>query len=442
MKTQETRRSHLAASLAEAMAALLLLCPIVRAQETTPAPKPPVTSKAPAAVKALGGLTTKAPPAASAPAVGKSLPTGVTAAPPAGRGPTTPPQGAPPGRVGTTPAATPGRGPANPAGGAGKGEPGTGTGTRPPERLPGSRRQGQRWKDPRNQHPPKYSTRTKAIIPPGRTGLLRDTHISHQGSATDIHHGSAGGRRVEVARADHSRIVAEGGRRGYVQQPYRFRNNEFAHRTYYVNGRAYDRFYARYEYRGAVLEVYAPVRYYPPAFYGWAYNTPWAPVPYAWGWAGDPWYGYYGAYFTPYGVYPNASLWLTDYLIAQSLQGAYQAQLDAQIALTQPSPPGQVALTLEVKQAIANEVQREVALENAEAQSNLQNADFNAQSSGVERLLTDGASHVFVVGGPLDLIDATGQECAVTEGDVLQLNAPPPSTAPDATLIVMFSKVE
>jgi hypothetical protein len=258
----------------------------------------------------------------------------------------------------------------------------------------------------------------------------------------DIHHGLAGGRRVAVERADHSRIVAERGR-GFVDHPYAFRGHEFAHRTYWANGRVYDRFYGRYPYRGVFLDVYAPVAFYPVGFYGWAYN-PWvAPVPYAWvGWAGAPWYAYYGPFFAPYPVYANASLWLTDYLISQSLIAGYQAQVAAQAASQPPPPlpPGQVALTPDVKQAIADEVRRQVALENAEAQANAQNADFNGQSSGIARMLADGMPHTFVAGTNLDLIDASGQECAMSEGDVLQLATPPPPAAAAAQLVVMASK--
>ena len=102
--------------------------------------------------------------------------------------------------------------------------------------------------------------------------------------------------------------------------------------------RAYDRFYARYPYHGVYVEMYSPAFYYPPAFYGWAYN-PWAvPIAYpvaAWGWGGAPWYGFYGAYFTPYPVYASASLWLTDYLISTTLAAAYQANVDCRSAQAQ-----------------------------------------------------------------------------------------------------------
>ena len=87
------------------------------------------------------------------------------------------------------------------------------------------------------------------------------------------------------------------------------------------------RYYGRYYYHGMYVNPYYPSYYYGPAFYGWAYN-PWAaPVAYGWGWGGNPWFGFYGAYFTPYPIYASPAFWLTDYIIANSLQAAYQAQV-------------------------------------------------------------------------------------------------------------------
>jgi hypothetical protein len=223
----------------------------------------------------------------------------------------------------------------------------------------------------------------------------------------DVHHALNGSRRVEVERPGGVRVVAERGH-GYVSHPYEYHGREFAHRTYYQNGRAYDRFYGHYEYRpGILLEVYAPVRYYPAGFYGWAYN-PWvAPVTYDWGWGGVAWYGYYGSFWRPYPSYSNASLWLTDYLISQSLAASYQAQVDAQIALNAPLAGGNVVVTASTQQLITDEIRREIALENAEANANQSAAEFNAQSSGIARLLADNSSHVFVAGSELDLINSS-----------------------------------
>ena len=274
----------------------------------------------------------------------------------------------------------------------------------------------------------------------GRPG---DVHDARRGM--DVHHGLNGNRRVSVERADHSRIVAERGGRGYVQHPYNYHGREFAHRTYYEHGRAYDRFYNRYQYHGVFIEGYAPAVYFAPAFYGWAYN-PWvAPVAFSWGFAVNPWYGAYGFYFTPFPVYPSASLWLTDYIISQQLAAAYQAGVDAgqappPVAAGAAPPDGAVALTPEVKQLVADEVKRQLALENQEAQQNAQNQDIDPASSGVARMLSDNIQHVFVAGHDLDVVDASGTECAVSEGDVLQLPAPPPADATAANLVMLTSK--
>jgi hypothetical protein len=256
-------------------------------------------------------------------------------------------------------------------------------------------------------------------------GKAADVHVANRGM--DIHHGLNGNRRVEVARADHSRIVSERGGHGYVQRPYMYHGHEFGHRTYYEHGRYYDHYYGHYYYRGAYVDYYTPAYYYRPAFYGWAYN-PWVtPVSYAWGWGGNPWYGYYGYYFTPYPVYPSASLWLTDYMISTTLPAAYQAQVDANIAAQQTAAADAAALTPAVKDMIAAEVQRQIALENAEAQT-AQTAVPDPASTSVQRMLTDGVQHIFVAGRALDVVDAGGTECAVSSGDALQLTGAPALT--------------
>ncbi|MGA3371760.1 MAG: hypothetical protein ABSC48_08375 [Terracidiphilus sp.] len=189
------------------------------------------------------------------------------------------------------------------------------------------------------------------------------------------------------------------------------------------------------------LDVYAPGFYYGPAFYGWAYY-PWgAPVAYGWGWGASPWYGYYGGYFAPYPVYPSASAWLTDYMISQDLQTAYAAHQEAgEISGSAAPVGGAPELTPEVKQQIADEVRSQLALENSEATQSAQHQDVDPGSSGIARLLTDGKPHVFVAGGALDVVDANGQECGISDGDVLALKTSPPADATAADLVVMASK--
>ncbi|WP_263359732.1 hypothetical protein [Acidicapsa ligni] len=284
-----------------------------------------------------------------------------------------------------------------------------------------------------------HTTRSGNAVRTRADGRVSDVHDARRGM--DIHHGLDGGRRVSMDRPGHGRLYAERGRRGYVQRGYGYHGHDFGRRSYYYHGREYDRYYRGYGYRGVYLNVYAPGYYYGPGFYGWAYN-PWAaPIAFGWGWAGSPWLGFYGGYFSPYAVYPSAAFWLTDYIISQDLQAAYAARQDAAVAAGEAEAAGgPPALSPDVKQMIADEVKGQLALENSEAQQAGQKQDVDPASSGIARLLADGHSHVFVVGGGLDLTDSTGQECAVSEGDALQLAAPPPADATSADLVVLASK--
>ena len=253
---------------------------------------------------------------------------------------------------------------------------------------------------------------------------------------------SVAGRRVSVDRPGHGRIYAERGRPGYVQRGYAYHGHDFGRRAYYYHGHEYNRYYRGYGYRGLYLNVYAPGYYYGPGFYGWAYN-PWAvPIAYGWGWGAAPWYGYYGGYFAPYPVYPSAAFWLTDYIISQDLAAAYAAHQEAGEADGQQIAAGGGApmLTPDVKQQIADEVKAQLALENAEAQQTAGGQEVDPASSGIARLLSDGRPHVFVVGDPLDVTDTSGQECAISDGDALQLQGPPPPDATSATLVVLATK--
>jgi len=272
------------------------------------------------------------------------------------------------------------------------------------------------------------------------SGKVSDVHDAKRGM--DVHNNLGGGRRVSVQRHDGSRLVAERGRRGYVERGYHYHGHDFGRRAYYYHGHEYNRYYRGYGYRGLELSVYAPGFYFAPGFYGWAYN-PWAaPIAFGWGWAGNPWYGRFGYYFQPYPVYASAAFWLTDYIISQDLQAAYAANQAAGEEAGDPSGAagGQPVLTPEVKQLIADEVKNQLALENSEAAQNAQQQDVDPGSSGIARLLSDGRPHVFVAGGNLDVTDVAGQECVVSDGDTLQLRTAPPSDATTANLVVLSSK--
>jgi hypothetical protein len=249
-----------------------------------------------------------------------------------------------------------------------------------------------------------------------------------------IHHGPGGSRTIVRERPDHVVLVSNRYGHGYIQRPYMYRNAAFVQRTYYMNGVAYNRLYRPYVLGGAPINVYAPGYYYPAPFYGWAY-APWgAPIAYSWGWAGNPWYGYYGGYFTPYPVYASPSQWLTDYMVAQTLQADYQEQA-AELANAQP---GFTPMTPQVKQLVADEVTRQINLEYNEAAAGSQTPP-DPGSSGVERMLSDNQVHVFVVSSPLYVQSPAG-ECALAPGDVLGLQLGARPVLPEVYVRIVSSK--
>jgi len=272
--------------------------------------------------------------------------------------------------------------------------------------------------------------------------------VVHAGETT-VSRGPGGARRTEIYREDHSRVVAYGHGRGFVEHPYEYGEHRYYARAYYYHGGYYRGYYRGYTYHGVYLYGYTPAYYYPPVYYGWAYN-PWpAPVAYGWGWGASPWYGYYGAYFAPYPVYPSAAYWLVDYMVAASLAEAYAAGVAAGANSAQLRHIGPAHLvyasydpetgttsptmTKEVKDAIADEVKLELAT----AQKT---ADPGASNSGsLETLLADGKPHVFVASAGLT-VSSSGTDCGLTEGDVLALSAPPTEDASSADLRVLASK--
>jgi hypothetical protein len=155
-----------------------------------------------------------------------------------------------------------------------------------------------------------------------------------------ITHGPSGMQRAEFVRPDHSVIVTQGAHYGYVQRPYMVGNVGYVQRTYIVGGVSYARIYRPYTYHGVVLNLYVSSHYYAPAYYGWAY-TPWSrPVVFSFGWGSSPWFGFYGGYFAPYPTYAGPNYWLTDYMIAMTLQDAYQQQQMQAAAAAQANAAG------------------------------------------------------------------------------------------------------
>jgi hypothetical protein len=259
-----------------------------------------------------------------------------------------------------------------------------------------------------------------------------------QGHGMTVNRGISGNRRV-VTERNGQRFVSNGHRGGYAERPYRtYGGRSYYQRTYVYGGRSYARVYGRFGYRGGYYYRYYPTYYYHPAYYGWAYN-PWAtPVAYGWGWGGAPWYGYYGAYFQPYPVYPYASLWLTDYLIGASLQAAYEAgQADAAASGSasvealgalaygggfEPASDtvSAVKLTPEIKQQIADEVKAEIAKEKDAAAAGTSTTAAPAATGDEKPSALDPDFKIFVVSADLDVSTDDGADCTLSIGDVIE----------------------
>jgi hypothetical protein len=254
-----------------------------------------------------------------------------------------------------------------------------------------------------------------------------------------FHNNLHGGFHGAVWNANHGGVYFAHGRPGFVQRPYFWHGGAFGFRSYYWHGHPFYGYYHGWGWRGGFFNVYAPGFFFAPAFYGWAYNPWYHPIAWGWGWGGNPWYGYYGGWWNPYPTYAAPAFWLTDYLIAQNLEAAYAAHQEGGEEIA--AGGGEAVLTPEVKDAIAEEVRAQIALENQEAQQTAQGQTIDPGSSGIGRMMTDGKHHIFVVNSALDVVDAgSGAECALSDGDVLQLAAPPAGDATSADLVVLASK--
>ena len=261
-----------------------------------------------------------------------------------------------------------------------------------------------------------------------------------------IHNGVQGDRRFVVTHNDR-RVVGYGSGRGFTERRYYSSGTRvYVQRTYIFGGRPYAYAYRSYYYRGWPYYHYVPAYYYHPFFYRWAYN-PWSrPVYYHWGWFGDPWYRGYGYYFNPYPVYPSASLWLTDYLLAENLRAAYDARPSSYIAdtsqsLDTPVAGNQPALSPEVKQLVADEVQRQLDAERAAAVQPAESSQLQETKQPAEEVpaALDPKQKIFIVGTNLDLVSDAG-ECAVTPGDVLLRTGSAPDADNKISVSVLSSK--
>lgn len=224
------------------------------------------------------------------------------------------------------------------------------------------------------------------------------------------------GEREVAAGGPGARTVSYGAHRGFVERPLR---PGYITRTYVAGDRAVAHVYREYRYHDMAYYRYVPDAYYRPAFYDWAV-TPWgAPVAYRWGELANPWLAWYTSYFTPAATYASANLWLTDYVLGESLRAAYENQQPADGSAPAPtaSPDAGYRLDAAVKTAIANEVSQQLAAERSEATqyAPLAPPPPPGDSDVPPPALTQ---RFFVVGSNLE-VTAAGQACMLTPGDVI-----------------------
>jgi hypothetical protein len=282
----------------------------------------------------------------------------------------------------------------------------------------------------------------------GNATVIRSTGTSH---VTTIHtsnnvtiNHTDYGRRVVAVRPGGVTVVTVGNR-GFVQRP--LARVGFVQRTYVVGGRSYVRVYRNYTWHGIVYQRYVPAYYYGPGFYIWA-GRPWVrPVYWGWGWGRAPWF--YGGYFAPAPFYVSASLWLTDYIIAENLRASYEAQQEAIGAQYSAPPPdnspadpnayNSAQVSPAVRQAIADEVQRQLDAEkNAAANvGNPQQGASVATDSAPPALSAD--ARVFVVSAPLQ-VTAGNQPCSLTAGDIVSRVEDSPGSDGAVAVSVLNSK--
>jgi hypothetical protein len=160
--------------------------------------------------------------------------------------------------------------------------------------------------------------------------VMRESHPAGAGQVREVSRSLAGGQ-VRVVRYGNTLS-------GTVERTIR---PGFISRSFVSGGHVlYTRVYQQHVWhqfgRAFAYETFVPAMRYPRVYYSWALAAWPRPVVYSWGWRAQPWYPMYGSLFTPYPVYTSPDLWMTDYIIAQSMQTAYQAQTAP--PASEPSP--------------------------------------------------------------------------------------------------------
>jgi len=155
-------------------------------------------------------------------------------------------------------------------------------------------------------------------------------------------------------------------------------------------------------------------------------------------------------------VYPSAAFWLTDYLLAASLQAAYAAQAEASegwllhpdagdgtlvasLLAVAAAPDETAKLSPEVKKELAEEVKTLLAAEQKEAEKGKSSSGGQAASKDEAPPALDPNFRTFVVSSDLTLV-VDGNECGISDGDVVKRTTETPDDDQNVNVKVVASK--
>ncbi len=176
--------------------------------------------------------------------------------------------------------------------------------------------------------------RNTEVPRPATVAVMGGAHFAGGGRVHEVSRDLAGGQ-IHVVRYDNTLS-------GTVERTIR---PGLTSRTFVSGGHVlYAHVYQRHVWhqfgRAFAYETFVPAVRYPGVYYAWTLAAWPRPINYTWGWQVQPWYPIYGSQFTPYPVYTSPDLWMTDYIIAESMRTAYQAQTVAPASqpAQQPAP--------------------------------------------------------------------------------------------------------
>ncbi|HEV3077005.1 MAG TPA: hypothetical protein VHB47_21460 [Thermoanaerobaculia bacterium] len=268
----------------------------------------------------------------------------------------------------------------------------------------------------------------------GQDGRPRFVYDAHR--KMEVLRSARGDRKVVTLHGD-VRVVSYGIGQGYVERPLR---PGYVQRDVVMGGRTSVGVYKIVSYQGIVFRRYVPAHYFHPRFYAWI-MAPWPEsVSYAWTWRTAPWYGASAAYFAPAAVYSDASLWLTDYVIASELEDAYYTRSMAGVTDPSSQTPApwdgqQTALSPAVKAAIAEEVRQQIAADQKAATQ-----PSGAPAAAEPPPAVDPMQRVFVVSSNIDAHTSGGSTCTLSAGDIILRTNDQISTGKTAAVTVLSSK--